>query len=128
MGITLHFIALIEECFWIRNQSRAYGEEHLQYFIELLKSQQQCISNFKNTFYEKVDQSWEELLLTGKINIQILKEVSQTSRDLAIICRKAAAELHPFSGLEAAKKHTEINRVWRDMNTVSQHALLIFPF
>jgi len=128
LGITRHFLALVEECFRIRNQKREYDVKHLQYFEELLRAHQQYIFNSKKAFYDKIDQSWAELLKTGEICNHTLKEVSQASRDLAVICRKAAAELHPFSGLEAAKKHTEINRVWRDMNTVSQHALLIFPF
>jgi hypothetical protein len=64
----------------------------------------------------------------GNITESTLAEVSKICRELAITCRENAAKLHPYAGLEAAKKHTEINRVWRDMNTVSQHALLIFPF
>ena len=56
------------------------------------------------------------------------KQAVSNSNSYLDKCRQYNAALYPFSGLEAAKTHTELNRVWRDFNTVSQHALLIFPF
>lgn len=128
MGITQHFLTLVDDCFWIRNKKRNHSEEQLSFYKELHCNSWQYILNAKKEFYDAVDQSWNELVEKGEINSQTLNKVSENSRLLAIACRKGAAELHPYAGLEAAKKHTEINRVWRDMNTVSQHALLIFPF
>lgn len=128
LGITLHFIELVDECFAIRNLKRMYDEQHLAYYEELKANSAQNILNLRNEFYDTVEQSWKQLQESHKIDQEALNAVSKISRDLAIACRDGAAKLHPFAGLEAAKKHTEINRVWRDMNTVSQHALLIFPF
>ena len=62
----------------------------------------------------------------GEINEDTLMEVSSISRKLAHACWKSAATLFPYCGLEAAKKESEINRVWRDIHTASQHALLTF--
>ncbi|MEO5911696.1 MAG: acyl-CoA dehydrogenase [Pelobium sp.] len=128
LGITKHFLKLVDDCFWIRNENRNYSEEHLNFYKTLFDENAQYILNAKKEFYDCFDQSWKELTENGEITISTLNKVSNNSRHLAIACRKASAALHPYAGLEAAKKHTEINRVWRDMNTVSQHALLIFPF
>jgi len=128
LGISIHFIKLVGECFEERNKLRNYDVKHLDYFKELGFNQEKKIANAKNTFYNTVNQSWEELIKNNIISNETLNKVSQVSRALAHVCRKATSKLHPFAGLEAAKNHTEINRVWRDMNTVSQHTLLIFPF
>ncbi len=128
LGVTLHFMDLVDECFTARNVKRNYDDIHLDYYNELKSNCTQYILNQRYAFYEAVEKSWIELTQRGMISEDTLNLVSKTSRKLAITCRESAAKLHPFAGLEAAKKHTEINRVWRDMNTISQHALLIFPF
>nr|WP_294897466.1 acyl-CoA dehydrogenase [uncultured Pedobacter sp.] len=128
LGITLHFLALVDNCFRIRAHTRNYDQAHLTYYSELRCNLLQDILNLRMEFYEVIEKSWQELVNKGNITESTLAEVSKICRELAITCRENAAKLHPYAGLEAAKKHTEINRVWRDMNTVSQHALLIFPF
>ncbi len=128
LGITLHFIALADECFTIRNEKRHYNEQHLTYYQELKTSGSDKIMSLRTEFYAVVEQSWVELNNNEIISKDTLNAVSKISRELALACRESSAKIYPFAGLEAAKKHTELNRVWRDMNTVSQHALLIFPF
>ena len=86
------------------------------------------LQKLRDEFYGQVNSSWEELEQKGKISDSRLKKVSKISRKLTQHCREINGKLYPFSGLEAAKTHTELNRVWRDFNTVGQHALLIFPF
>ncbi|RZL41087.1 MAG: acyl-CoA dehydrogenase, partial [Pedobacter sp.] len=76
--------------------------------------------------YNAFDQSWNQLIRSGKIEENLLLEVSLISRKLAHACRRASDTLFPYCGLEAAKKESEINRVWRDIHTASQHALLTF--
>ncbi len=128
LGITQHFINLVDECFWVRNEKRKYDKPHLDYYKELRANALQDILNLRMEFYNVIEKSWGELEAKHKITEATLKAISELSRALAVTCRDKSSKLHPFAGLEAAKRHTEINRVWRDMNTVSQHALLIFPF
>jgi alkylation response protein AidB-like acyl-CoA dehydrogenase len=81
----------------------------------------------RQAFYHAVDQSWE-LLLSDKKSVvkEVLQEVSKTSRQLAKTSRETVDELYPYCGLIAASPDTEINRVWRDLHTASQHSLLTF--
>lgn len=128
LGITKHLQRLISETFWKRHEFRKYGQKHLDYFLKLEKSCEMKLETARGRFFEAVEFSWNELEIKGKISNKSLKSVSQSSRKLTQICREVNSKMHPFAGLEAAKTHTELNRVWRDFNTVSQHALLIFPF
>ena len=128
LGITQHVQTLISDTFWRRHEFRKYDQKHLDYFLKLEKSCTSKLEMARITFYEAVEGSWKELKANGKISSKSLKSVSKSSRKLTQICREINSKMHPFAGLEAAKTHTELNRVWRDFNTVSQHALLIFPF
>lgn len=128
LGITQHLQTLISETFWKRHEFRKYDQKHLDYFQKLEKSCASKLETARITFYEAVEVSRQELEANGKISNKSLKSVSKSSRKLTQVCREVNSKMHPFAGLEAAKTHTELNRVWRDFNTVSQHALLIFPF
>lgn len=128
LGITFHFLELVDDCFQVRNKKTNYDQAYLDYYNELKCNLLQDVLNLRMEFYQVIEKSWNELELKREITSGTLAEVSKICRELAITCRGNAAKLHPYAGLEAAKKHTEINRVWRDMNTVSQHALLMFPF
>jgi len=56
---------------------------------------------------------------------ELLKDITKKSKDLAATSRRLVDELYPYCGLIAAKKSSELNRVWRDFHTASQHSLLI---
>lgn len=128
VGITEHMIDLIAASFWKRNEYRAYDVKHIEYFERLLKKRKSQLKKEKAKFYKSVENAWLQLGQEGDISKKKLKKVSKVSRKLTQKCREVNAKLYPFAGLEAAKTHTELNRVWRDFNTVGQHALLIFPF
>jgi len=128
LGITRHLTELIGESFWRRHEYRSYDKKHLKFFERLLEKKKDKLEKLKKEFYKLVRESFEELESKGKISKSLLKQVSGISRKLTQTCRESNGRLYPFAGLEAAKTHTELNRVWRDFNTVSQHALLIFPF
>ncbi|MBN7812208.1 acyl-CoA dehydrogenase [Algoriphagus sp. H41] len=128
LGISQHLIALIEASFWKRHEYRNYDRKHQKYFQKLLEKQSRKLERLRTKFYGLIEESCQELEQKGKISKSLLKEISKISRKLTQACRESNGKLYPFAGLEAAKTHTELNRVWRDFNTVSQHALLIFPF
>lgn len=128
LGISAHLQSLIIQSFWKRHEYRNYDEKHLSYFKEKFLRESTKMEKVKEKFFKAVDSSWQELLQKGSISEKTLKTVSKRSRKLTGQCRKSNAKLYPFAGLEAAKTHSDLNRVWRDFNTVSQHALLIFPF
>jgi indole-3-acetate monooxygenase len=128
LGISQHLKDLIAEAFWKRNEYRNYDPKQLKYFKKLEKKSAETLETHRKKFYRSVEDTWEEFEKKGKISKKSLKSVSVASRKLTQTCREVNSRMYPFAGLEAAKTHTELNRVWRDFHTVSQHALLIFPF
>ena len=120
MGMAIHFVDLAEEIIQHRTALGKYTE--LQKVLlsgKLVNIKAKC-NQVHESFYNAVDESWETN------NKAALNQVSITSRRLAQTARRHVDELYPYCGLMAASPDTEINRVWRDVHTASQHTLLTF--
>jgi len=126
LGMTKHFVELAENAFNLRTGLKRYTDEQVLFFNGELNRCKTEVQNLRRIFYSTFDESWHALIKEGNIGTEKLAEVSAISRKLAHVCWKAADRLFPYCGLEAAKKESEINRVWRDIHTASQHALLTF--
>ncbi len=126
LGMTNHFIKLVEAAFYLRTGLKRYSDEQVLFFTNELNSCKTEIQSLRSKFYSTFDASWDQLMNNNKIGEDTLLAVSSVSRKLAHACWRTAAALFPYCGLEAAKKESEINRVWRDIHTASQHALLTF--
>jgi alkylation response protein AidB-like acyl-CoA dehydrogenase len=125
-GMAAHFIDLITDTFSARSGQKRYTPAQVTYFHALLARCKSELQQARIYFYDQFELSWSELMNDGVISDPKLEEVSNSSRKLAHTSRRICDELYPYAGLEAARKETEINRVWRDIHTASQHSLLTF--
>jgi alkylation response protein AidB-like acyl-CoA dehydrogenase len=71
----------------------------------------------RKAFYEVLDRSW--------VDPAAAEGVSKVSRELAACGLYWVDKLYPHTGLGSARTDTEINRVWRDIHTASQHPMLV---
>lgn len=74
-------------------------------------------------FYSAVQSSWDVCVTGGIIPEPVLAQVSDRSYALAKKSLELVDRLYPHCGLIAADTREEINRVWRNIHTASQHAL-----
>jgi alkylation response protein AidB-like acyl-CoA dehydrogenase len=121
-GMAVHFTDLCVPAF--KNKAtniRRVNAGNIEVMNEALLHAKELLNQARAIFFEAVEASWNE-----PENAEMLKNVSYTSRVLAKIARECVDELYPYCGLTAASPDTEINRVWRDLHTASQHALLTF--
>ena len=77
----------------------------------------------RTDFYDAVVASWSYCSRMTPIPDVVLREVSNTSRALYKTSLTLVSKLYPFAGMAAADPRTEINRVWRNLFTASQHTL-----
>ncbi len=127
-GMAIRFMDLAEVIFKEKtsSQNRLSPEQKTVLKTTFIKQEAE-LQNIRRKFYQVVDYSWEIFLLAEKSRVkEALQQVSRTSRQLAATSRKTVNELYPFCGLIAASPDSEINRVWRDFHTASQHSLLTF--
>jgi len=125
-GIAIHFMDLCEDIFQDKiKQPRLTSGQKTFLFDELNRLKNE-INLIRKDFFEAVDQSWAAIQNSNIVSDELLNQVSITSRKLAQLARENVDRLYPLCGLIAASPDTEINRVWRDLHTASQHALLTF--
>lgn len=124
-GMALHFIDCAEDLFAKRIENKIFEEPRKQVLNDALVGAKIKVAEAREDFYRAIDKSWNVPELSDST---VLEEVSIASRNLAAQARKQVYLLFPLCGLKAADPETEINRVWRDMHTASQHPLLNFPY
>lgn len=93
-------------------------------FFELCGVDGERLRMVRESFYAIVQTSWEECVRGREVPSELLAAIGEASRRLAAESRRLVDELYPYCGLRAARPGAEINRVWRDLHTASQHPLL----
>jgi alkylation response protein AidB-like acyl-CoA dehydrogenase len=121
-GMAVHFMDLCQAVFAEKKKRSKLTETNKQLLDSMLIQQTYQLQTTRDKFFTAVDESWkEDIDSADKLNA-----VSQISRALAKQALAVVDTLYPYCGLQAASPDTEINRVWRDIHTASQHSLLTF--
>ena len=125
-GMAIHFMDLCKDIFAEKQEKETLSLPQKNLLKAFLVEQENKISKARKAFYHEVDQSWLVLKATGVADNKAMEAVSKTSRVLAKTSRECVDQLYPYCGLVAANTGSEINQVWRDLHTASQHSLLTF--
>ena len=123
-GIAIHFIDLCALIFQEKQDQDKYSPDQKVTLNKTLEQLTTELNDARKEFYEAVDLSWDVIQKGG--DDKVWHDVSHKSRKLAKTARECVDQLYPYCGLQAANPETEINRVWRDIHTASQHSLLTF--
>lgn len=116
-GLAMRFIELAEELVAQKTHSNKTRS------MKILKQAKSKLNDCRSQFYKAVDASWKNCTSKKSIPKTELRKVSKTSHELAKQSRKLVDQLYPLCGLTAADLSQEINRVWRNLHTASQHSL-----
>lgn len=122
-GMALRFIDLCEPLFSEKMKRRNLSETKAPDLRQLLFAAREEMNACRLVFYNTVEISWQICMRGEVLPQEVLTEVSSKSHSLAKRSRQLVDELYPYCGLTAANISEEINRVWRNIHTASQHAL-----
>ncbi|MFI5136384.1 MAG: acyl-CoA dehydrogenase [Sphingobacteriales bacterium] len=125
-GMAIHFMDLCAAIFKEKQEQVNLSTAQKNLLNELWVKHENKLGKIRKSFYRAVDQSWVRLKESGFSDVVTMEAVSKTSRTLAKTARECVDQLYPYCGLIAANTESEINQVWRDIHTASQHALLTF--
>jgi alkylation response protein AidB-like acyl-CoA dehydrogenase len=124
LGMTRRFIELALEI--VQKRQSKIGEAAYTIATERIHSEQQKIDRLAELLYQWVQISCNELTSKGQPSKKSINRISDKSRDLVHHCRTAVTAIYPYCGLAATNPSSDINRVFRDIFTGSQHGLLTF--
>lgn len=125
-GMASHFVRLAEPCM----RRRRHAGKNLPLLdvpevAALLRAKEQSLAASRAHFYAVLDDSWALVAAGGTLGAEAMQAIESGSLALVGAARAAVDELYPYCGLYAAREDSDINRVWRDFHTASQHSLLL---
>jgi hypothetical protein len=114
-GLATRFIDLAEPLLAQKSDSG-----RLSRLVQRLRKK---LDDHRKEFYRVVNQSWKSCSEKNSVPKSELQKVSKASQSLAKQSLSVVDLLYPHCGLTAANETLEINRVWRNIHTASQHSL-----
>ena len=124
-GMCLSFFSLAKDVLLEKEKSHARSEGVKNKGLQLIVSAETEMALLRQQFYSALDASWSCHVAGSEITLLQLEAVSKSSQDLARQSRNLVNELYPYCGLYASRTDTMLNLVWRNINTASQHSLLL---
>ncbi|MFD2960660.1 MULTISPECIES: acyl-CoA dehydrogenase family protein [Olivibacter] len=128
LGMTCRFLDLCHEIFdekYSDVRDNYHGKMKLP--DQYLSNAKLEMNNLQRQLYELVEKSWMQLNTTNAIDLALLEQISKHTRLLVKTAQQWVAKLYPYCGMKAASPTEEINRMWRDLFTASQHSLFTSP-
>jgi alkylation response protein AidB-like acyl-CoA dehydrogenase len=127
-GMAAHFVDLARDCI-ARRRNRFGGQD--EPLIEVpavravLDGVRARLDDVRGRFYALLDATWADVAAGADVADERAVRMQALAREWVAASKFAVDTLYPYCGLYAARADTDINRVWRDFHTASQHALLL---
>lgn len=125
-GMAAHFLALAAPAIGRRRQPvtslpliEAHGVR------ARLDAAQGALAAARANFYALLDGAWATVADGASLPQCEAEALQAASLALVEAARAAVDGIYPFCGLVAASADSDINRVWRDFHTATQHTLLL---
>ena len=116
-GMARHFLALAQDIVAVRRQPPASAQDALARAALALQGA-------RERMVALLDQAWAQAEgEDGRVEEALDAQLREASMALVLAARRVVGDIYPYCGLRAAQEDSEINRVWRDFHTASQHAL-----
>ena len=124
-GMALHFLSLAAPLIAGRRHplsGRALGE--LPEVEASVQQAEQSVAAARAHCYRLLDDMWASICGNAEPDAGQAQALNAASLALVSAGRNAVDTLYPYCGLHAADARSAINRVWRDLHTATQHAML----
>jgi indole-3-acetate monooxygenase len=127
-GMAAHFVDLAADCIARRrNRFGGQGEPLIEVpaVRAALEGARGRLDDVRTRFYALLDACWADVAAGADVADGQAAQMQALAQEWVAASRHAVDTLYPYCGLFAARADTDINRVWRDFHTASQHALLM---
>ncbi|MFC5528755.1 acyl-CoA dehydrogenase [Cohnella yongneupensis] len=99
--------------------------ERLAAMRRRLEAQTSALAQATSRFYDIVDTTWPAFVQAGQLSASDEQEIGRLSQEAAKAALAAARDIFPLLGMAALMEDHPLNRTWRDLHTVTQHAVLV---
>lgn len=123
MGMYKRFIDLVEKYYMIKSQDQEWLQDKGKDKFKQLDEIQCDFEERRTQIYDLIQQSWINIE-QGKDNQFIYGKIALKSREFVSIIKNNTIALFPGCGIGAAQREQEMNIVFRNIFTATQHSLL----
>jgi hypothetical protein len=123
MGMYKRFLDLVEKLFVMKSNQSKWEKSESKAAFRLLDDLQQDYANRREAIMNLAALSWDNLH-DGRDNEAIYEQIGVKSRDFVESILANTIKLYPHTGISGAALDHEINIIFRNIFTASQHKLL----
>ena len=114
-GMALAFLHAAEQ------RARAAGRDGV---LALVRTTRDGLWPVRARALDTLDSAWAQLDAGEALDPVCAADLRARSAQLVHTARRAVDEVYPACGLLAAHEDSRLNRIWRDLHTATQHAML----
>jgi indole-3-acetate monooxygenase len=126
IGLATHFL---EEARNIAERNRTAWENASVNRYDAISNkiiiQNELLTEAVNAFYQAIEQSWKEHTQGKVLTDTDVQEVSLRCKEAGQAALSSANALFPYLGIHAVMEDAPINQIYRDLQTVCHHSLLV---
>lgn len=124
LGMYKKFLDLVEKYFFEKSQDEFWAQKFSKVRFKKVDNYQLKLIEYLKTIEELIRRLWELVETNEEFLEDTLHIVSSKSRQIVKEIRESVIELFPLVGISGAQMENEINIVFRNLFTATQHSLL----
>lgn len=125
LGMYKRFLDLVEKYFFDKSKNPDWAEKYSKNRFRQVDSYQQQLESYEQKAEALIQRLWDQVSLDADhIREDLLSEIAIESRRMVREIREAVATLFPLVGISGAQRQNELNIVFRNIFTATQHSLL----
>ena len=125
LGMYKRFLDLVEKYFFDKSKNPDWAEKYSKTRFRQVDSYQQLSEKYEQKAEALIQQFWKQVTIDAEnIPEELLAEIATESRRMVREIREGVAILYPLVGISGAQKDNELNIVFRNIFTATQHSLL----
>jgi len=126
-GMACHFIDLLEVLVKEKLQADPNRKKDYPLAEKAISNSKVALTNARTGLYRSVEEAWLRYEKGEISSDEELNKITISAKQCAFVSRTEVESLYPWAGMDAIIPETDLNRIWRDIHTASQH-ILLSPF
>src|SRR5690606_28477697 len=120
IGMFKRFLHLFEKQLLLRSKDEVWASRRGKALSQMLGNIEVPFLEQINHLYDLMDRTW----VMDAVGETLQEEIAVLSRAIVAFIRTKTVELFPYTGISGAQRDNELNIVFRNLFTASQHGLL----
>jgi hypothetical protein len=124
MGMYRRFLDLVEKYFFEKSKNETWADKYAKDRFKLVDRKRTYLEQEIQLIREYSVVSWENFKVGQASNDAIFQQIHLQAHAIVKEIKSSVVELYPMVGIHGAQRENELNIVFRNLFTASQHSLL----